>query len=119
MSTKTQLVESYSAEDTVQNEALQSANRCSLVYIGGLLEDDILYRAKEVQVVNPEDIFVEKIPNNKPNEMDVKNKNEEENMEAQCADLDNADDNGEEDEDDDDYVTGNKNYYEMEYDHYD
>ena len=51
--------------------------------------------------------------------MDVKNKNEEENMEGQGADLDNADDNWEEDEDDDDYVTGNKNYYEMEYDHYD
>ena len=119
MSTKTQLVESYSAEDTVQNEALQSANRCSLVYIGGLLEDDILYRAKEVQVVNPEDIFVEKIPNNKPNEMDVKNKNEEENMERQGTNLDNADDNLEEDEDDEDYVKGNKIYYEMEYDHYD
>lgn len=117
-------VESLFAEKNLHDEAqLQDRKITPAAYIGYPQGDDIYNRDKEDQDIDPRDISVKKIPNERadnPNEIDFSNNYNGDDLDVPGAELD--DDNegiGGEDEENNYYSIGGDNYNELEEDHFD
>jgi hypothetical protein len=124
MSTKKQPVKSLSDDINLDDRAqLSNGNEISPSYKGYPPEDDIYNRDKQEQDINPENINLKKVPNersDKPNEGDFSDDYVGDDLDVPGAELDDADEKiGSEDEENNYYSIGGDNHNDLDEDHID